>query len=1111
MMLDGQVKNECGLDRAFQQAIAQWRAAALAGDLADGVMLITGRAKGDLAYLRAALERRRQSMETAPSPGEKRALAALVRALDPIDPALLDRVLWLGTVVEVDVADESRPGFQLAAALLEGVVVESGHGRPAALALRDHFHERAQYGRASDLRGWLDVLRRAGLPMVADAAGSPSARAEHESRVLGRYRQTLSAHRDLMRLHILAEDLPPLEVKDLLGRFIVTVPPGGMERRLQHLARSWTRFAVIGLPGGGKTTALEQLAATWAGDVSAPLPILVPLQRLMPDLASGRRISLRRLCEASGDGVDPKDVVALANAAKRGEAVLLLDGLDECQSRRGALADSIAAVIRTLPDDTGVIVTARGAASPALVPLALPVVELAGDPGIPEVADLLLDHVWRSRMPDAPEAWVIERRRWIKRARSDHPDVWRVPLLAITLTLIATDARDGVPVTRVAALHDALRRTVRIWETTKASDTAAWSQKLSPGVLLDSFASAAHSILAGRPTNEAVLGAVAARLEKRQGLSGPDARDLAQDTLDWWTARNGLLVSHGGSYQARVPLLAELGDALWAVNATPESREQWLDLALDDPSGRRESIVMAALLEPAVAESLAGRDRDMTTTLLAADAVCEGARVENGSLGSIVDHLAEHAIRRNGLTDEAGWTCARALATLPLPPPVRELRAQRIDEITAKEKRTIARALAARADLEYDQQPPSPSQQAALRACIRLPLPVDDSWSAPLSTRPTYINGPTPLPAGLIEVAITATTHLDLSPLERHMVREIAARAPEPERRQILAQLPAPRTEQVRHTPLRRTQRTTSRRVSDSWAWVRHFLSALSGTAEPSEHLSTTELWRLRRVSAVLEALHVREYTAEMEGDLRAFGPLIAALMRIAVRRIELEPSLVAGEAQAAVAHLDTDPRGTVSLLLTPAYPDVRSAGAPTLDPSERATLLSALMVDSDWLFDVATAWLLAGPDDHTVFLLWDALEGLKGSRRRKLAVELCGRGPTADERAHGWLFGDDPMLQLAAGQVIGRGTGLRKGGEPVLAHPDDGVRASFMKGIAEQSRPELLETWSLALHAAPLPSYRTCWECGRQGHLHASACASCGSEQGPWWEGFVWSSSEEL
>jgi hypothetical protein len=181
-------------------------------------------------------------------------------------------------------------------------------------------------------------------------------------------------------------------------------------------ARRWTRMLLTGLPGMGKSTALEQAAARWAADDDAPVPILVPLRDIARRPRRSTDITLPVLIQAATAAVPERERVplrrALEQAAASGGAVLLLDGLDECQDRRAVVADGLAAAAADLPDGTGIVLATRDSGLAAAGKLNMPVAQLAEPlrPGV--VLVRLLKHIAAFRVAEADrDQWVRQHQQ----------------------------------------------------------------------------------------------------------------------------------------------------------------------------------------------------------------------------------------------------------------------------------------------------------------------------------------------------------------------------------------------------------------------------------------------------------------------------------------------------------------------------------------------------------------------------------------------------------------------------------------------------------------------------------------------------------------------------
>lgn len=126
----------------------------------------------------------------------------------------------------------------------------------------------------------------------------------------------------------------------------------GMERggssspvEIEAALREKKRVVILGDPGSGKSTMLKYLALRLAKDENAPLPILLPLNAYAKALAQ-KDINLQSYLVEYFAG-RAEGVAALGplfkEALSSGKAVIMLDGLDEVQSNRAALAQKVEA------------------------------------------------------------------------------------------------------------------------------------------------------------------------------------------------------------------------------------------------------------------------------------------------------------------------------------------------------------------------------------------------------------------------------------------------------------------------------------------------------------------------------------------------------------------------------------------------------------------------------------------------------------------------------------------------------------------------------------------------------------------------------------------------
>jgi hypothetical protein len=299
-----------------------------------------------------------------------------------------NRVMDAAAVLEVAVSTRSDAHFTAAANLLEEHVVAAGEGVRAIEAPQRAFQGQAVTGRGSGIDEWLTMLAESGIVVFADADGPAGPRRQAERIALAAYRARLGRCANKLGYSLLADDLPPMTVPDLVRSFRAA-PRGGEgavtdEDRLD-IARRWDRMVLSGLPGTGKSTALEQLAALWSDDADAPVPVVVSLQEVARRVQRASDVTLPLLVEVATIGSPADETRALCRVleetGKSGNAMLLCDGLDEARELRGVVTDGLLRVSDDLPAGTGLIIASRPRALSAAQKLRFPEAELVEPSG----------------------------------------------------------------------------------------------------------------------------------------------------------------------------------------------------------------------------------------------------------------------------------------------------------------------------------------------------------------------------------------------------------------------------------------------------------------------------------------------------------------------------------------------------------------------------------------------------------------------------------------------------------------------------------------------------------------------------------------------------------
>jgi hypothetical protein len=1139
-----QAKRECGLDKQFRSTVTQWAAQVQALRDGDRMALATGRAKGKVRALGPALARRRNVHAAGPSQAEREALRALLGTLPAgLAPQAREQLLDAAVVMEVSAEAPVDGGFREAARLLEGVIVPAGQGSRAMQALQRAFHGQAALRLGSGLDEWLRVLSDAGVIVLSDPDGPVGARRRALLDAMARYRARLAEQAGLLSLSALAEDLPSLQVEGLLEGLRVAYQSPGRDRAkedpVEEVACRWRRMLLLGLPGSGKSTAMRELAAAWAGDDCAPVPVLAPLRDLARRLArDGGGVSLVRLVQvALEDAGTPEAwllVEELVARLQRGEAALLLDGLDDCGGMRGRVAEGLAKVVRELPEATPVVVSGRDSAAAAASMLGLPQARMIEPRSLGRTLDALLRHISAHRVPqDEREQWLTERRRWLASARDADAAVREVPLLATLLTLLAAgDVRRPVPQRRAQLLAEVVRESVRRWEARRVRelvDPLLPAQR--PELLMDAYAEIGHLLNSSAgAAEEDTRSVVSASLRARWGRAPSEADAVAWDLLRFWDEEVGIFVVGGdGTVQPRTRLFAEIGDAMWAARSDPTTQEAWLDLALTD-EGRRESVLLAAGLSPLIAETLAKRavstplENSWRLLPLAADAVADGVSISESTLHRLIDRLADAASNlptssadnaagqgalgrvvatyaaRQRKRDGEGWAWALRLAGLQLPPALRPVREAAIGELPLDGEHTVvARAIAALADTKADRRDMLDSSETeCVRAMLAVPLPSRDARVVRRSRRRLkFVGEKVPLIQGHAEAAEEAAAFVaQLGQAAAERLYEIAKRATVGSYERVSARLygagyldPEP--------PMRRIAAL----FADPWSEWERFYELVAGLSEP-DPLTLVEAWALPHMCTIVDTLDFNDAgIADVTDAFTRDDPaLLATVVRVQAAAVGIPLGKLAAEGRRAQQIHRESPTRVPHLLLTPA-PSPIVVKEPQLSGADIEQLLDCLGALSALTADFAFDRLAATRDSRIGRRVQGMLPGLHAQRRRNAALLACLLAEDPAVMAEELLDDDEPRARAGAAAYlaweapkIGRGVdALRR------------ARADLDLTVRLEARPRDATDTEATIDgvndlSTPSATYWTCPDCAGANDLEVLDCSMCstGTRPGP-------------
>ena len=1113
-----QAKRKCGNDKHLASTVAQWARQLPSLGPGDRVGLATAEPQGPVRHLAAALARHGRAVPGPFTSDEQDALAAVADKLPSEMPAeARSRLLDSAAVMCVAVGSPRDAGFGSAANLLDGTVVPAGSGTKAVKALRDAFHEQAASGTGSCLDDWLQILADAGLQVYADAEGPAGPRRRAELDAVAAYRARLAARNGILTYSLLADDLPPMTYWPLASSFQVSVPGTDQTDRMLDTARRWLRMLLTGLPGMGKSAALEQAAARWAADPAAPVPVLVQLRHIAachPRTAAD--VTLTSLVDAAtAEAPEPERAPLrrfLERAAANGEAVLLLDGLDECRDRRGVIADGLAAVAQSLPAGTGILLATRGSAVQAARKAGLPEAQLIEPYRLDDALQKLLEHAAACRGIAAAERqrWVQERWHQLEDLLSRHRDLAQVPLLASLLTLlVARPERAELPASRAQLLTQAVRDTVRRWELARLSETPS-PLLLSAGLLLDAFSEIAHAIsVSTGPRAASVRAQVAAMLGSRWGCAPGQADEQAAEAMLFWDEHIGVFVETpaSGIVEARSRVFADIGDAMWALRQDSAVQRAWIRAAVADDD-RREPVVLAASMSADIAAELAATTTasdggQLRAMLWAADAAHEGATLDETALGSMLSGLAHAAMGASGDQGQAEtapdprfgstirsirpyWACTLRIAALPLPTALRPRRDSILAQLTGtSEESAITAALAAMADARTDHRPVlSPAEAAAVENLLaQLPPPAQAGHPGePPPDAVNLDNLPDLLP-GHHEAAEQSIEYLaQLEPSAAAGIYRVARCGTVSGYERVgdrLAALGHQDQEWLDDSPGLQIDLTRLDAVRNKWATL---FEAVTEVAAPGP-LAPSDLWSLPDLACLFDVLQVRKAKlVSIDSALTTDKNLLPGWIRSAARAAGIDLPALAAQAAAALRQWPDSSRDIMAVMFAPPPFPAPMTDVTRLGHDDHNALLAALSAESDWVANIACLLLATVHNPAIEQLVMKQLPSMPAAGRLRAALVVVANDPDAEGAAQDLLKGTDPTERSGAAAAALNIAGPAPSGSWIAilqrARADDDMTVRLAAGQDDA--------------AAASARYWSCPACGNLNKIRTARCASC-------------------
>lgn len=580
-----QCKRSVGVNGPLRSTLAQW----CRQDYAPGdrLGLVAREFRSDLRIIQNVIDQLNDEHGAPLNTGQLKALATLKRELDAAGSADADEMVHDALFLQCATESPVDAQQQIACALL-GQVVKTGQGDLAFHALRNRMQDSAANRRWTDLADWLATLNAAGVEVTAEIGGAPVAAAEAKRQAVHAYREVVSRRRDLLSLSALNPGIGDVHVNDLLKDWQVRWESRSSPANLIHVARRNTRFLLTGLPGLGKSEALRQLAAHLASDAEAPVPILLDLKESLTAVHSGESITLDSLLRQAANivtGIDPVVTTpALRDVVFSGNAVVIVDGLDEARSKRGPVAAQLAAILQDLPPATGFILSTRPSAMDAALQLGLPAVALESPKSLERTFPAIIRALTPPSIADS-EAWIAERSRRVRAASQGTNEIWKVPLLATFATFRI--ANDEIETTNsVELLSNVIDDSISAWEHLKARHADGLDPEMRSSMLTDGFETIGCLINTTAVTVAAAEAAVEQQLEP-WNLAGPLREQLARQIVHFWDERVGVFVKNGEELMARSRQFAELADARRAGRLSDLEKMTWITTALEDADLRQ--------------------------------------------------------------------------------------------------------------------------------------------------------------------------------------------------------------------------------------------------------------------------------------------------------------------------------------------------------------------------------------------------------------------------------------------------------------------------------------------------------------------------------------------
>ncbi len=1112
---DIQATTRCNWDTKFLKTTEQWVRAARGGRLQpdDRVGLAAAKLSQPLLDLRDAFQRVRDGGTLTPR--EDTAIARLrtqAKADEWLD--VFDQITRTTVIVQLDCATELDPGFREAAVLLEATAVKTGSGLTAMAALRDFVHIESARAGSSRPNRWVRVLTDVPLELGPAAPSTVRVTAVR----LAEHRRVHAEDLDRLPLDFLGIAAEPLVVEDLLHSFHVELPGADSDGRassagLAEIARRWPVLCVIGGAGAGKSTAIRQLAAAWAADVEAPVPVVVPMHRLVKPLRDGEPLSLATVVEL-GLAVDARLTPVMVDRLRDGSAALLLDGLDECRDQQDAAVQVIRRLAEQLHPSAGLVVSARDAVVTKATATGLPVTRLAEPHHLATVARDILDLVISTTRPDHSPAELAQAHTWIDRSQSDHPGMWKVPLFSALLAAHAgRTPSSSLPSNRADALVAAIKDSVGTWEQIKHAEPTAWQADLTPAQLIDGFTAIGHATAGGSATKPEAVTQIVELLGARWRLAVAAAREKADEVLAWWIGRVGAFTDIDGEIRPALRLFGEIADAMWACVQPGEVARAWVETALADVSEYREPILLAASLSPTMRTELIHQATTPAAVLLAAKAIEVGIEPTDEELLTIAQRLFDlndpitprrkgdriKAIladlgRNQAEYDGPTWRFRLALAQLPPRGAVRDLQARAIETEADPERRLVLGTSVVVAGCRLETRPPTPDEAEVLRELLDLPAPEPDPPAKQESRRKIVIGGSKPILSGRIGATAEAMNLVGLTDHQAETAVAMAGRGSTRDSEKMSDAIrKAGYAEMLAEKGPTAGMVAAMNSITSMYEDDRQMIFVLDQAIATAPRRAPEPSWRLEDAAALFEMLDIGDQPiGHIVWAVTEQPRLVTDLVQFAMRSPQLDAAQVAADAVPAADLVREDPLRGLVFLLQPADPRrTVEPEWPTPSKAELPWLRECARSPSQWLarYGVILISSMTGVDGDK--LLQDDISEINVNIRKRVATVLLSETDTAELQTK-WLAHPDQLVKAAAARVLGGRPLDPSQIDALVSDSDLTIRFAVLHSIAELDGNAFERAAATAVASAP--TIWTCTDCGKPQPMDERDCGSCSS-----------------